>query len=179
MEAFNVLNLIAIKASGRCKTKFWLIKEVHNGRLDTHRLSGGYNLNASIVGRAAISYSALVFAVGFVLGAIRIFVIVPRWGDLLAVILETPIMLLVSWLACGILVRLFNIRGARAGLAMGVSAFVLLMSAELVLSVLAFGRSPSEFVSAYGTPAGAIGLMGQVAFGLMPLFRTGRRRGNL
>jgi hypothetical protein len=136
-------------------------------------------LNASIVGRAAISYAALVFAAGFVFGTIRILVIVPRWGDLPAVLLESPIMLFVSWQMCGISVRLFNVRGVRAGLAMGVTAFVVLMIAELVLSILAFGRSPIEFVAAYTTQAGAVGLISQVAFGLMPLFRSGRQQGSV
>ena len=122
--------------------------------------------------RAAISYFALVFAAGFILGAIRVFWIAPRLGELPAVVLESPIMLLVSWLTCGIWIRVFNIRGHYAGLAMGAIAFVLLMIAEFALSLLVFGRSPVEFLRAYSRPAGAVGLASQIVFGLMPRFRS-------
>lgn len=86
-------------------------------------------------------------------------------------------MLFVSWLACGSPIRGFGVRGRCAGLAMGTAAFALLMTAELALSLLAFGRSPTEYLRAYGTPAGAVGLMSQVAVGLMRLLRSGGSRG--
>jgi hypothetical protein len=124
-------------------------------------------------GRAALAYFALVFAVGFLLGTIRVLFVAPLSGDLPAVFLEAPIMLLVSWSACGALVRRFAVDGRRAGLTMGGAAFAMLMTAELALSLLVFGRSPAEQLRAYGAPAGAIGLMSQIAFGLFPMLRSG------
>ena len=124
--------------------------------------------------RAAIVYFALVFAAGFVLGTIRVLLVAPLWGELPAVILESPIMIFVSWLACGSTMRRVGVRGRRDGLAMGAIAFALLMTAETALSVLAFSRSPADFLRAFGTAAGAIGLTGQVAFALIPLLRSGR-----
>lgn len=126
------------------------------------------------VGRAALVYFALVFAVGFLLGTIRVLFVAPRWGELAGVMIEAPIMLLVSWLACGASILMFDVRGRRAGLATGALAFALLMAAELALSRLAFGRSPAEYLRALATPAGAVGLASQVAFGLFPLLRSGR-----
>jgi hypothetical protein len=59
---------------------------------------------------------------------------------------------------------------------MGGVALVLLLGAELGLSVLAFGRTIAEHLASYGSPAGALGLAGQVAFALFPLLRrTGGR----
>ena len=133
-------------------------------------------MNGSI-GRAAVVYFALVFAVGFVLGTIRVLLVAPRWGELPAVLLESPIMLFVSWWACGLSIRVFGVRGRCAGLSMGAVAFALLMTAELALSLLAFGRSSAEHLRAYGTLAGAVGLTSQVAFGLIPLLRSGGSRG--
>jgi hypothetical protein len=124
------------------------------------------------IGRAAIVYFALVFAAGFALGTMRVFLVAPLWGELPAVMLESPIMIIVSWLACGSTIRRFGVRGRRAGLAMGAFAFALLMIAELALSVFAFGRSPADFLRAFGTAAGAVGLTGQVAFALIPLLRS-------
>ena len=127
--------------------------------------------------RAAIVYFALVFAAGFVLGTIRILFVAPLWGELLAVLFESPIMLFVSWVVCGSSIRMFGVRGRCAALIMGAVAFALLITAELVLSLLAFGRSPDEYLRANGTPAGAVGLTSQVAFGLIPLLRSGGSRG--
>lgn len=124
------------------------------------------------VGRAAIVYVGVVFAAGFVFGTIRVFLTAPLLGELSAVLLELPIMLFVSWLACGRSARVFGVRRRRGALVMGAAAFALLMIAELALSVLAFGRSPAESLGAFGTPAGIVGLTGQVVFGLMPLFRS-------
>lgn len=129
------------------------------------------------VGRAAIVYFALVFVAGFVLGAIRVFQLAPRLGELPAVLIESPVMLCVSWLACGWSMRRFDVRGRRAGLSMGVAAFALLMIAELALALFAFGRSPASYLSSYGAPAGAAGLVSQIAFGLIPLLRSGPSHG--
>ena len=128
------------------------------------------------VGRAALAYSGLVFAAGFVLGTIRTLFISPLLGELHAVLLEAPIMLFVSWVACGSSIRRFDVHGRGAGLAMGAVAFALLMTAELALSVLAFGRSPAEYLRALGAPAGAAGLASQVVFGLFPLIRSAGRK---
>jgi hypothetical protein len=128
------------------------------------------------IGRAAIVYFALVFAAGFVLGTIRVLLVAPLWGELPAVLLEAPMMLFLSWLACGASIRMFGLRGGCAGLAMGAVALALLMTTEFVLSRLAFGRSPAETLSAWGTPAGAVGRASQLAFGLIPVLRANRRQ---
>jgi hypothetical protein len=113
-----------------------------------------------------------VFACGFVLGAVRVVWIAPRLGELPAVLIESPVMLLASWLACGATMRAFGVRGRGASLVMGATAFALLMLAELALARFAFGRSPAEFLRSLGAPAGAVGLAGQIVFALLPLLRS-------
>jgi hypothetical protein len=67
-------------------------------------------------------------------------------------------------------VQRFGVGTAWTGrLLMGAVAFVLLMLAELILFVAVFGGTAAGFVSALGTPEGATGLAGQVAFAAMPL----------
>ena len=118
---------------------------------------------------AGIAYFAIVFAAGFALGTVRTLLLAPRIGELSAVLVEIPFMLLVAWLACRWLVRRFAVRPHAADrLVMGGLGFVLLMVAELLLS-LAFGRSPAEFLAGLAGPAGAAGLAAQVVFGLLPL----------
>ena len=48
---------------------------------------------------AGLVYAAMVFLVGFGLGTIRVTLIVPHLGETGAVLLETPIMLAVRWMA--------------------------------------------------------------------------------
>ena len=60
--------------------------------------------------KAGMLYFALVFAAGFMLGAVRTLWIVPRVGTRMAELMETPIMLVVSilaarWTVCDSLCR--------------------------------------------------------------------------
>jgi len=124
------------------------------------------------VPRAGTAYFALVFAVAFGLGVLRTLVLAPRVGDLTAVALEVPLLLLWSWVACGLVLSRWPVP-PRPGprLAMGGVAFALLMAAELALSAILGGRSPSAWLASLLTPPGALGLGGQVLFALVPVLR--------
>ncbi len=130
--------------------------------------------------RAALAgslYFGAVFAAGFVLGAVRVLVLLPRLGETAAVALELPVMLLLSWFVCRRVVDRFGIPPAFSHrLVMGGTAFGLLMLAEMGLSVLAFGRSMPEHLMHYATLAGLLGLAGQIAFAAFPALQ-GRTRG--
>ena len=56
----------------------------------------------------------------------------------------------------------------------GLVVFLVLMSAEFGLGAVVFGRSLMDQVSAYGSPAGAIGLAGQVIFAIFPVVQIWR-----
>jgi len=125
-------------------------------------------VNATTI-KAAAAYFALVFTVGFVLGTLRVTVLVPAVGELVAVMVELPLMLTASWFICRRVVRHFGVPAAAGPrLAMGAAAFALLMVVEFTLSVTAFGRTPGAFFAGLATPAGLLGLAGQVVFGLWP-----------
>lgn len=118
--------------------------------------------------RAALAYFALIFAAGFVLGTIRVTLFVPYIGDLRAVILELPVMLALSWLAAGWLIHRHSVPSGGPRLAMGALAFGLLMLAEVLLATVFFGQTPWQVLAQFATPPGALGLAGQVGFGVMP-----------
>ena len=124
------------------------------------------------VSRAGVLYFVAVFAAGFVLGTLRVLVLLPRMGELAAVAVELPVMLMLSWVIAGILIRRCDVP-ARAGarLAMGGLALALLLLAEATLGVLGFGQSLEQHLAHYLTPAGALGLAGQGVFGLIPWLR--------
>jgi len=123
--------------------------------------------------RAGIAYFAVVFAAGFALGTARVLLLAPHLGELLATLLELPLMLAISWIACGKLIARFHIPPRiRPRFTMGAVAFALLMLAEVLLSVTVFNRSMNAFIDDLTTPHGLLGLGGQAAFGLMPLVRN-------
>jgi hypothetical protein len=125
--------------------------------------------------RAVVAYFAIVFAAGFALGTLRVLTLAPHLGETGAVLIELPVMLAVSWLACGAVLARWRVPpGWRHRLATGGVAFALLMAAELGVSVLAFSRSVAEHLATYRTWGAALGLAAQVAFAAMPLVRAGR-----
>jgi hypothetical protein len=131
-------------------------------------LPAGLSMAAAI--KAGAAYFTIVFLAGFALGTFRVLVVAPRLGATIAVLLEAPVILAVSWGACRWCVRRLRPPAtASARASMGAAAFALLMSTELGLSVLVFGRSLVDHFASYGTTAGAIGLAAQIGFALLPL----------
>lgn len=124
------------------------------------------------VAGAGLAYWAVVFALGFVLGTIRVLWLVPLAGLIPATLIELPVMLGASWLASGWLVRRFAIAGSSEGLAMGGLAFGLLMAAECALAGVLSGQSPAQWLADLRQPHALIGLVGQMLFALMPWWRV-------
>lgn len=125
---------------------------------------------------AAFAYWAVVFAAGFVLGTLRVLALAPVTGELAAVALEIPVMLVISWVASKRVCRRFAVSTRIAPrLLMGVAAFALLIAAEVALSVYAFGQTAAAWAGSLGTPAGLLGLAGQVGFGMIPAVQAALR----
>jgi hypothetical protein len=127
--------------------------------------------------KGGIAYAASVFALGFVLGTIRIFLIVPSLGPTAAVLIETPVILAASWLLARYWMKRACVGEAiPARLLAGGVAFVTLMAFEVILSTTVFQRSVAEAIANFQTAAGAIGLAGQLAFASFPALEEIRRR---
>ena len=121
---------------------------------------------------AAIAYFAATFALGFVLGAVRTLALEPRIGALPAVSIELPIILLSAWFICGWSLRRFSVDTDLVHrLLVCVSAFALLMAAEISLSIFGFSRTLDEIFADWRTAPGALGFAGQIVFALFPLVR--------
>jgi hypothetical protein len=119
---------------------------------------------------AAFAYVIPVFAMAFVLGALRVTWIAPLVGPFAAVAVEVPVVLAVSWVVAGRVLRRWPLPSAARRLAMGATAFAVLMSLELV-TARAFGQTASQVLKAMATPPGALGLAGQIGFAMIPLIR--------
>lgn len=117
---------------------------------------------------SGLMYTRIVFVIGFALGVVRTLFVASRTGDVMAVALELPLMLAASWAVCRRLTRRVPLRPATR-LVMGGTAFCALLAIEFGFAVLLFGRPPSAWLAAFATPAGWLGLAGQIGFGLIPI----------
>ena len=115
----------------------------------------------------ALAYFGLVFAIGFGLGAVRMFWLAPQVGALMAGVIELPVILFASWLVATWLVRHFALAPGRRALSVGALALALLLLAELALT-RAMGGTVAAWLDGLARPEGLLGLAGQVVFALMP-----------
>jgi hypothetical protein len=118
--------------------------------------------------RSALAYFAAIFALGFVLGTMRTLWLAPRLGETGAVLAELPVMLAASWWCARRIVARAALPGRGAALALGGLAFALLLAAELALALLLFGETAAAWLASLARLPGALGLAGQMLFGLMP-----------
>lgn len=122
--------------------------------------------------KAGAAYFAIVFAIGFVLGTIRVLFLVPQFGETFAVLVEGPFILGASWFVCGFVVRRLSVEvRITPRLIMGACAFGLLIIAEIMLGVIGFGRTLDQQIAAFASISGLLGLAGQILFGLFPALR--------
>ena len=124
---------------------------------------------------AATYYVVTVFVIGFALGTVRTLFLTPRLGPFVAVSIELPFMLCASALVARALVRRRRLNRWRDRAALGAMAFVMLMIIEASFARL-FGISLAGWFASLGTPAGLLGLAGQLGFAAMPaLFQPASR----
>ena len=117
--------------------------------------------------RGALAYFAMIFALGFVLGIIRVTWGAGAMGEERFLLLELPTMLVASWFAARWNLSRFEISRSGEALKMGLGAFALLMLAEMALAE-AVGGGAKAWLSGLPQTPGLYGLIGQIAFGLMP-----------
>jgi hypothetical protein len=122
---------------------------------------------------AGCTYALIMFMVGFVVGTLRLLVLAPHLGATWAVELEVPVMLIVSWYQSRWSARKLDVVEAWESRAlMGFVAFVILMVAELGVSIWIFDQSLAAHFAAYGSAAGAIGLAAQLTVATFPLLQA-------
>lgn len=127
--------------------------------------------------KAGVAYFAVIFAIGFALGTLRVIVLAPRLGELGAVLLEVPVMLLASWMICRRLTQRLRVpENVPSRLTMGASAFALLMIAEVALSIWVFDNSIRTHFGNYLTAHGGVGVAGQIVFAAIPVIQGRSRR---
>jgi hypothetical protein len=120
---------------------------------------------------AALHYFGCVFGAGFVLGAIRVPLLVPRLGMRWAELLEMPPMAAVILFAARWVVRRYALPPrAAVRLGVGLAALALLLAAEFGLVLTLQGGTIRDYISGRDPVSGAVYALMLVVFALMPLF---------
>jgi hypothetical protein len=126
--------------------------------------------------KAGVLYSVLVFAAGFVLGAIRTLWVVPRLGVRTAELMEAPIMFVISILAARWVVRHVRVPPLWSRrLAMGCVALGLMLLVEFTLVLWIRGLTIRGYLETRDPVSGAVYFATLGAFAVIPIF-VGRPR---
>jgi hypothetical protein len=129
------------------------------------------------IASAAALYFAIVFGVGFLLGPLRVFWLEPKLGATLAVLLETPLLLLAMLLAARWVPRRLGLdTGFRPMAGMGLAALALVLLADFSVGLWLRGLAPAEQLGYLATAAGLIYVAALALFAAMPVL-VNRRRG--
>jgi hypothetical protein len=120
--------------------------------------------------RAGLVYFGLVFGAGFLLGMIRVPLVVPRLGERTAELLEMPVMFAVILLAARFVLRRHAIPAA-AGvrLAVGFIALACLLAVEVGLATLLQERALADYIASRDPVSGRVYLAMLGVLALMPL----------
>lgn len=118
--------------------------------------------------RLGVAYWAIVFAVGFVFGIIRTLLVAPHIGATAAVLLEVPLIVIVSATVAARLLR-GRVLSWRGRATMGMLALALTLASEAALANVLNHQSFARWAASLVAVPGIIGLAGQLVFATMPL----------
>ncbi len=131
------------------------------------------------IAKFTVAYVVTVFAVGFVLGALRVMLVVPALGERIAELAEMPFMIAASLFFAWRFVRRWRL-GVGAALAGGALALALLLGAELALVAGLRGLTLEQYLANHDPVSGAAYVAALIVFMLAPavvawrLHATGR-----
>ena len=123
----------------------------------------------------AVVYFVAVFAVGFVLGTLRVILVVPELGERVAELAEMPFMIAASAVLAWRLARRWSL-GVAAALVGGVLALVLLLGAELTVVLALQGRTFQQYLASRDPVSGAAYIAALCVFTLAPAVVAWRLR---
>ncbi len=116
-----------------------------------------------------LQYFTVVFTFAFAMGVIRVLLVAPRLGPMVAVLIEVPILVAASWIVTHHLLRNRSFTLSQCAV-IGTNALTLTLVGEAALAALMFGESVGDWAADIATPLGLIGLAGQIFFAVMPIF---------
>ena len=127
--------------------------------------------------RAAAAYFCIVFGAGFLLGAVRVPLLVPRLGVRCAELLEMPLMFVVIVLAARFVVRRHALPAdTRTRAATGLLALLMLLAAEVALVIALQGVTLTAYLAGRDPVSGSVYALLLIVMACMPLWLAWRQR---
>jgi hypothetical protein len=123
--------------------------------------------------KAAILYVLAAFGLGFLLGPIREFGLVPAMGRLAALLVELPMMLAFCWWIAPRIIRRYGVPPGEARLRMGFAALSLLLALEFFTGVALRGWDLQAWLADFATLPGLVTLLAYLIFTLLPRWARG------
>ena len=118
--------------------------------------------------KAGAIYFLILFALGWILGPIRVLWATPRLGPMISMLLEAVVMLMAMIIAAKWAIRRFDVISTRgATIAIGVIALGLLLSAELAGILWIRKLSVRDYLATFLSPSGVVALLMFLLFGAM------------
>jgi hypothetical protein len=119
--------------------------------------------------KAATVYFVWVFGAGFLLGVIRVLLLVPRVGVRYAELIEAPIMLVITIGSAGWVVKRFEVSPHMIyRLTMGMFALAILIAMEFTVVLAVRGLTLSQYFNQRDPVSGTVYYLLLLAFALMP-----------
>lgn len=120
--------------------------------------------------KSGVLYFTFVFGAGFLLGVIRVLLLVPRFGERTAELMEMPIMLVVTIVSARWIVLRFAMPSTLPSrLGMGLVALFFLLAAELTLVLRLRRLSVREYFATRDPVTGTVYYAMLGALAIMPL----------
>lgn len=127
-------------------------------------------MNPRQIAAPALTYFALVFGAGFLLGILRVFWLAPVLGARAAELAETPVMLIVIFFAARWIAKRFAApSSATVRLGIGLIALVCLLAVEFTVVLWLQGITIRESIANRDPVSGAVYAASLILFALMPL----------
>jgi MFS family permease len=134
-------------------------------------------LSANNLIKAGITYFGIVFGAGFILGPIRILLLVPNLGERLAELIELPLMLIVIIFAARRIIEKFEAPYLISQrLSIGFIALSILLLFEFTLVLKLRGITITEYFQSRDPISGTAYYLSLLVFALMPMF-VGKDKG--
>lgn len=124
---------------------------------------------------AGAAHFALVFAVGFALGTLRVLVLAPRIGERTAELAEWPLMVAASFASAHLVVWRARVTARGQRLALGAFALALLVGAEALLVVPLRGVSLAQDLASRDPLSATAYLLGLALFAAAPALVPARK----
>lgn len=124
---------------------------------------------------AGLLLGFMAFAIGFGFGVVRVVFMTGVVGPIAAVVVELFVLLPILWFVAGWICDRSKIATYGARFVVGLTAVALLLSLEAVFALGVMKQTLATYISSVISPAGLIGLCGQLVLAWLPTLSARRR----